>query len=251
MAKTDDLSDKTALKELDDAAKRATAPAKGAAKAETAKSADKAALPDAALLDDDADGAADGAPPAGWRAWLPTGRRRWIVLAASFVGLMIVVAATVAGAAYFRHPAPENTGPEVVTGPAQAVDGATLAVAGRTVRLSDIDAPPASLMCRDGAWQYRCGDEARRGLDRAIGKGPVECVDLRPGSAGQVEATCRNDAGLDIGAIQVESGWAVDDMKKSSRYVAEESRARDGNRGLWRNDFAHPELWNMPPVAER
>lgn len=214
------------------------------------KAVKPAALPDATLTDDEA---AEGETPAaasGLAAWLPTGRRRWIVLGAGAAGLIVLVAASIVAASYLKPPA--DTAPsDVIAGPAQAIDGGTLIVAGQTLRLDDIDAPPAALMCRDGAYQYRCGDEARRALVTAIGNGPVECVHAHPERGGQLAARCRNETGLDIAAIQVESGWAVNNLRRSSRYVAEELRARNNANGLWRNDFAHPELWGGTASAGR
>jgi len=209
----------------------------------------KAALPDAALLDDEAaDGNESGTPAASgiaaWLAWLPAGRKRWIVLGSGAGGLMaMIAAATFAAASHFRAPPPPPA-PTTISGPAAAVDGATVTIGGRTVHLEAVDAPPASLICRDGAWTYNCGAQARRALDEAIAKAPVDCENLRSRPDGRVTALCRNDAGLDLAAIQVESGWAVNDMRTSSRYIAEESRAEAAGSGLWRNDFAHPELWH-------
>lgn len=210
------------------------------------KSVKPAALPDAALLGDEA--SESEAPPAAtglaaWLARLPVGRKRWIILGSGVGGLIGMIAAAAFGASHFRSP-PAPPAPTTITGPAAAVDGATVTVSGHTVHLEDIDAPPASLICRDGAWKYNCGEQARRALDTAIGKAPVECENLRSGADGRVTALCRNDTGLDIAAIQVESGWAVNDMRTSSRYIAEESRAEDAGNGLWRNNFAHPELWH-------
>lgn len=239
------------------AAPEAPGKAPPAAKAPATKPGDKehppaksGAVPDATLLDDEAAGDAEAAAPArrGLLGWLPTGRKRWIVLGGSLVGLLVVAAAGAVGSAYFRPAPPPPPGPRVIAGPAQAIDGATLTVAGQTVHLQDIDAPPASLICRDGAWTDRCGEDARRGLDAAIGHQPVECVNPHT-TGGRLAALCRNDSGLDIAAIQVESGWAVDDIRASSRYVAEEARARSDGNGLWLNDFAHPELWHKSPTA--
>lgn len=207
------------------------------------------ALPDAALLDDEATGDAAAPPPKGLARWLPSGRKRWIVLGGGMVGLLVVIAAAAVAAAYLRPKPPPAAPSTTFAGRAQAVDGATLTVAGRTVHLEDIDAPPASLICRNGAWTYSCGADARRGLDAAIGPAPVECVHAHADGSGRLAALCFNDTGLDVAAIQVESGWAVDDIRTSSRYVAEEARAESDGKGLWRNDFAHPELWHNSPTA--
>ncbi|HTY67227.1 MAG TPA: hypothetical protein VMH36_11290 [Alphaproteobacteria bacterium] len=205
-----------------------------------------AALPDAALLDDQASEGEAPPPPgrlAAWLALLPAGRKRWLVLGAGAGGLIGMIAAAAFAASHLRNPPPPPA-PTAFSGRAVAVDGATVTVAGHTVHLEAIEAPPASLICRDGAWKYNCGEQARRALDAAIGNAPVDCEHLVFAADGHVTALCRNDTGLDLAAIQVESGWAVNDMRTSSRYIAEESRAESSGNGLWRNDFAHPELWH-------
>lgn len=252
MAKTGTASaaPQRASKDLEKASEKARTQPGAKPPDKDAKHGMSASLPDAALLDD-ADGEGDEsatAPAGGLTAWLPTGPRRWIVVGCGTIGLIVVCTiAAVTAAAHFRGaPVALTPRPDVVriAGTAQALDGATVTVAGQTLRLEDIDAPPASLVCRQGAWQYRCGDEARRGLINAIGRGPVECIRPHEDAKGRLTAQCTNDTGLDIAAIQVETGWAVNDTKVSSRYVAEEMRARSKGNGLWRDDFAIPELWH-------
>lgn len=222
-------------------------PAPGAADKEAA-GAKPAALPDATLLDDEAEQTA-ASPPRGLAAWLPSGRKRWIALGGGAAGVFAMIAAAAFAASHLRGPVAVDT--SVIIGPARAIDGATMTVAGQTVRLEAIHAPPASLVCRQGAWTYRCGDAARRALEEAIGRAPVECVQAHADGDGRVAALCRNDTGLDLAAIQVESGWAVNDIETSSRYVAEQVRAENEGIGLWRNDFAHPELWRSAAASAR
>src|SRR5690349_9156568 len=54
---------------------------------------------------------------------------------------------------------------DVITGQADAIDGATLRLGALELRLQGIDAPPAAFVCRDGAWQVECGAQARRALE--------------------------------------------------------------------------------------
>jgi endonuclease YncB( thermonuclease family) len=216
-------------------------PAKPASpRAAAPKSATKgAALPDAALVNDGEEGSAAPAPARSrMAAWIPSTRRGWAIAGTAAFSLVIVSGVAVFSLYRMRTPAPPAI--VAVAGPAAVVDGATVTVAGRTLRLDGITAPPASLVCRDGAWKYRCGDDARRALETAIGRGSVDCV-ARPTDA----ATCRNEQGADIAALQVQNGWAVVDLHQSSRYFVEQARAQQESRGLWRNDFAHPETWRL------
>jgi endonuclease YncB( thermonuclease family) len=209
----------------------------GAAAPKTAKGKDQA-LPDAALVDENGDASTAAPARSGIAAWIPRSPRGWIIAGSGSFGLVVIIVASAIGLHHMLPPPPTVSG--MVAGLAAAVDGATVNVAGRKLRLDGIEAPPADLVCRDGSWQYRCGDDARRALDAAIGRGAVDCF-ARPTD----DAVCRNDQGMDIAALQVENGWAVVDLRQSSRYFAEQTRAQQDGRGLWRNDFARPETWRL------
>jgi endonuclease YncB( thermonuclease family) len=153
-------------------------------------------------------------------------------------------------AAVARAPGAVRTppqGPQPLTGPAQAIDGATLTVAGQTVRLQGVQSPPASLVCRSAALEYPCGDVARRVLSDFAGDAPVACMPAAAAaSAGAgVVAVCRNRRGWDLAALQVETGWAIiQGTPDASPYRAEEARARANAAGLWPG-FVKPEQWTQ------
>jgi endonuclease YncB( thermonuclease family) len=219
----------------------ATKPAAG--KPAAAKPGDKpdAALPDAALLDREGDAGASAAVPHGGRfsRFLPKGPWRWVAIGAACV--VIVGSATAAVLAFSRPPTPKSP---IIAGPAQAVSGARLVIAGETIQLDGIEAPPASLVCRDGAWEYKCGEESRRALEKELRGRQVECLRTAPANGAMTAAQCQAD-GIDLAATLVEGGWAVIDLKRSSRYIPQQMRAQSENRGLWRNDFAMAEQWRL------
>lgn len=65
---------------------------------------------------------------------------------------------------------------ETTTGQASVIDGDTLEIHGQRVRLSGIDAPESSQLCRgDDSLQYRCGAKAANELDEHIAGRPVSC----------------------------------------------------------------------------
>ncbi len=141
-------------------------------------------------------------------------------------------------------PVAKPQGPQPLTGPAQAIDGATLTVAGQTIRLQGVQAPPASLVCRTNVMEYRCGDIARRVLDSFAAGAPVACLPASGAAqaAGTV-AVCRNRRGWDLAAMQVEAGWAIiQGTFDSSPYRAEQARAQANGAGLWPG-FVKPEQW--------
>lgn len=220
----------------------ATAAKPAADKPAAGKSADDAALPDAALLDrEDGDAAAAAqAAASGVSRWLPKGRWRWVAI--GVLGLVMAGGITAGVLAIMRPPAAK---PAVIAGPAQALSGATLVIAGETIQLDGIAAPPASLVCRDGKWEYKCGEESRRALEKELRGRQVECLRTAAANGAPTPAQCHTDQGLDLAATLVEGGWAVMDLKRSSRYMPQQARAQSEGRGLWRNDFASAEQWRL------
>ena len=169
----------------------------------------------------------------------------------AIAGAVIVAAA--AGAEtwiYLRRSPPAETAgydrardPDILSGGAQAVDGATLMLGGRTIALQGIRAPRAATVCNAGGRELRCGEAARLELQKQIGTAGVECVRAGEAPGGTIIALCRTEDGVDLAAAQVASGWAVADVSRTSRYVPEQRRAEDSGNGLWRDDLARPEAW--------
>ena len=221
-------------------------------KPDTAKAPAKsagAALPDAALLErEDSDGADAALAPVaktGLRRFLPSGVLGWTVTA--LVALIVVGGSTAAALLLTGDPKPAAT--PTISGIARALDGRTLVVAGQVVQLLDIEAPPAALICRDGNWDYKCGADSRKALEQIVANHSVDCAPS-PSSSGLVIGQCRSDQGVDLGAAMVEAGWAVADLRRSSRYFPQQAKAQSEGLGLWRNNFAYPEQWRLAARGE-
>ena len=61
-------------------------------------------------------------------------------------------------------------------GQASVIDGDTLEIHGRRIRLWGVDAPESSQLCRgEDSSQYRCGAQAANDLDAFIARRPVNC----------------------------------------------------------------------------
>lgn len=128
------------------------------------------------------------------------------------------------------------------TGPAHVVDGDTIDVAGRRVRLWGIDAPESGQLCERGGIDYACGGAASAHLRALIGDGTVTCLARTTDRYGRTVAVCHAGT-VDIGAAMVSGGWAMAFVRYSSDYVAEERAARDAGRGLWIGRFTPPWDW--------
>lgn len=130
-----------------------------------------------------------------------------------------------------------------VYGVTRVINGDTLEMRGRYIKIYGIDAPESNQTCADGKGRaYRCGQEAARWLKSWISGHELECHVLKQDSKGNMVATCALGQ-YDIGAALVNAGWAVADPKQSAIYVPYEQQARDNGRGLWQGQFYKPWDW--------
>lgn len=131
---------------------------------------------------------------------------------------------------------------ETLQGWARVVDGDTIEIAGRRVRLHGIDAPERDQACERDGQPYACGTEATRALGAILAGRIVRCTGRDHDRYGRIVAVCWA-GGADVGEAMVRNGWAVAFRRYSHDYVAAEAAARREKRGLWAGRFATPEDW--------
>jgi endonuclease YncB( thermonuclease family) len=148
-------------------------------------------------------------------------------------GLLLAVSVAICGASVYAVD---------LTGRPSVIDGDTIEIHGRRIRLHGIDAPEASQTCSIGGRQYRCGQEAALALADHIGQRPVACEQRDIDRYGRVVALCRVGR-EDIGAWLVSQGWALAYARYSRDYIDQEIIARAGKRGMWRGTFMPPWAW--------
>lgn len=125
------------------------------------------------------------------------------------------------------------------------IDGDTIEIAGKRIRLYGIDAPESRQTCIRDAKTSRCGQEAALALSNRVGSEVVVCDDRGRDRYRRVIAVCRlgGRAGPDINAWMVEEGWALAYRRYSRDYVKEEGTAEAAKRGLWSGTFEEPWEW--------
>jgi len=130
-----------------------------------------------------------------------------------------------------------------IIGTASVIDGDTLEIHGRNIRLHWVDAPEESQLClqADGT-SYRCGQQAALRLSDFIGRRTVTCSPKDKDRYGRVVAVCS------VGQIQVNdwlvrNGWGLAYRKYSLDYVDAENDARAHSVGIWQGKFEYP--WDL------
>lgn len=127
----------------------------------------------------------------------------------------------------------------------QVIDGDSLRIGERTVRLQGIDAVEFHQPCRmpDGK-EWRCGVEARKALAALAGKGGLVCEPQAADTFGRAVSTCSVTGVDDLAAALVAQGWAVSgDGEREGEYAAEQQAAQAARRGIWRGSFDRPAIW--------
>lgn len=117
----------------------------------------------------------------------------------------------------------------------RVIDGDTLEMAGRRVRLRGMDAPEIAQTCLRAGAVVRCGEEAREALAGLVRDREVACRASGLDRYGRELAVCRAGA-IDIGGALVRRGLAV----AYGGYQAEERAARAERVGLWAGSFERP-----------
>lgn len=131
----------------------------------------------------------------------------------------------------------------VIKGLPSVIDGDTLNVDGRRIRLYGIDAPEWSQVCRN-EWgrDYRCGQSATLALAGYLRRDAVTCEVRGIESDGRVVAVCRRGRD-DVNGWLVAQGWAVTHGQDSLAYTIRQMAARVTGRGLWAGEFVAPSDW--------
>lgn len=124
------------------------------------------------------------------------------------------------------------------------VDGDSIFIGEREVRLSGIDAPEYHQPCwNEEGKEYACGKKSREVLV-SLANDSLDCREVARDRYRRSVSVCTAD-GEDINRKMVELGWAVAYDRYSGDYVAAEKEARRDKRGIWAGKFMRPELYRV------
>lgn len=143
-----------------------------------------------------------------------------------------------------------------IRGPARVVDGDTLVVDGKRVRLFGIDAPEMGTTCAwpepvHRGWSARaedCGAVAAARLAGVTAQG-VDCRVVDVDQYRRFVAVCTAPeaiAGMgrvELGGFQVAYGWALAHPVFGAKYRADQAFARRAGAGFWSCEIDGPAAW--------
>lgn len=157
-----------------------------------------------------------------------------------------LAAAILAGAACFVGP---GASADDLSGRARTVDGATIEIAGRRLRIAGLASPDASWVCLSRkAHPYDCAGIARDTLDSFIRGVTVSCTPVGRDRCGRDLAVCRIRR-ADLGLQMLLAGWAVAADPDDAAYRRAQRSARSRRQGLWRGRFERPTDSPCPSAA--
>ena len=159
---------------------------------------------------------------------IPTWISRWSV-ASALTGVLATVL-------LLGLPVRAKTDHGDLVGQARVIDGDTVEISGRHVRLEGIDAPEMAQTCTDhtgGSW--RCGQDAARALERLVAGHSLTCEDKGTDKYGRMLGVCFSGS-RDVNAEMVRQGLAWAFVKYSRSYVREEAEARALHIGIWQGE---------------
>ena len=134
---------------------------------------------------------------------------------------------------------------------AEVIDGDTIKIEKKKIRLFGIDAPEKKQKCKK-PWltilfmtfnkDYPCGEISTLKLKKKINNKFITCKSTNKDKYKRFIAECFKDE-TNINRWMVRNGHAVVYKKYSKKYLAAENLARNEKLGLWSGTFKTPWEW--------
>ena len=135
-----------------------------------------------------------------------------------------------------------------ISGFAKVVDGDTIKINSKKIRLYGIDAPEKKQKCKKTyltisfmsfTKDYMCGEVSTQKLIKKINKQKLNCNILDVDRYKRLIGECfkRN---INLNSWMVSNGFAVAYRKYSKKYVSDEINAKNNKLGIWQGKFEMP-----------
>ena len=143
---------------------------------------------------------------------------------------------------------------EEIKGLAKIIDGDTVHINSKKIRLEGIDAPEIKQQCKKDFLKisayigfnftkdYSCGVVSKNKLIEKINNTEINCISTSKDRYKRYLATCYKEK-INLNKWMVRRGYAVAYKRYSKDYVRDENYARENKLGIWQGKFIRPEKW--------
>jgi endonuclease YncB( thermonuclease family) len=141
-----------------------------------------------------------------------------------------------------------------IYGEPKIIDGDTVQINTKKIRLEGIDAPEIKQHCKKPflkisaiigfqfSKNYSCGVISKKKLINKIEDSEIKCISSSKDRYKRYLATCYKDK-VNLNKWMVRNGYAVAYKKYSKDYVRDEKYAKEKKLGIWQGLFIRPEKW--------
>ena len=148
----------------------------------------------------------------------------------------------------------QNLNSEEIYGNPKIIDGDTVHINSKKIRLEGIDAPEMRQQCQKVFLEisaivgfnlkkdYPCGVISKEKLIDKINKSQIKCVSSGRDHYKRYLAICYKDK-INLNKWMVRNGLAVAYKRYSKHYLRDEIYAKENKLGLWKGSFIRPEKW--------
>ena len=127
----------------------------------------------------------------------------------------------------------------------KVVDGDSLEIGSRRLRLLGIDSPEYVQNCYDkNHKKYSCGIKAKQYMEKLVAKGNIECREMSKDRYNRSLSVCYSGS-ENLNEAMVRAGWAVAYRDEEGIYERAEYEAKEHKRGVWQGKFMRPELFRV------
>ena len=148
----------------------------------------------------------------------------------------------------------QNLSSEEIYGIPKIIDGDTVHINSKKIRLEGIDAPEIRQQCQKDFLKisaiigfsfkknYSCGVISKKKLVDKINKSQINCISSGRDRYKRYLATCYKDK-INLNKWMVRNGLAVAYKRYSKDYLGDELYAKGNKLGFWKGSFIRPEKW--------
>lgn len=129
------------------------------------------------------------------------------------------------------------------------IDGDTIKIQGKSVRLFAIDAPEKKQLCYKDSIAWDCGMKAKEVLEEIIKDQKISCIPKAKDKYKRTIAICFAGS-VEINQEMVKKGFAVAVPELGGKdYIVYEEYAKKNKLGIWQGSFELPSLWRKTQKA--